>query len=88
MIFGKGVGFVLIHRKGGLIAFGLTVASILTGIVLQLPRGVCNYTTIIDKVENSFANYGEIPASCRIANSLGLVVISSSLITGTSLYSF
>ena len=82
-IWGKGFMVVQIHRKLGLIALVMTIASILTGITLMVP--VCNYARNGEDENEEGENEKDeqIPFSCRIANGLGVLIVASSLITGS-----
>jgi hypothetical protein len=84
----KGIMLVQTHRKIGLVVLGITIASILTGISSILPQGVCNYSSTVDSIENSLANYINIPPSCRLANGMGLVVVGSGIVVGKSILNF
>lgn len=69
-----------IHQSVGLIAFGLTILSVETGIMDQLGQG-CYYSYPVTEIygvdKNPADNYPFLPDACKIANGLGLTVVIS-----------
>jgi hypothetical protein len=81
-ILHKAFPLVTIHRTIGLIAFGLTVLAIETGIMNVTGRGGCYYTTY-DGTQgvdvNPAANYPNLPEDCRLVNGMGITVLLAAI---------
>lgn len=81
-IIHKAIPMGAIHRMLGLIAFGVTMVAVETGIMNATGNGACNYSTYdgqqgIDS--NPADNYPDIPYKCRIVNGLGITVLIATI---------
>jgi cytochrome b-561 len=62
-----------------LLAFGMTVTAILTGITNQV-QFQCSYVNV-DEILSPAAGYPHLPNSCKISLGMGLVVLASAIFT-------
>ena len=74
----KNIDLSMIHICIGLTAFGLTLVTIISGIMDQLVEGSCFYTN--QSVNNPIRNYPNLPDACKIANGLGIVVTITTIL--------
>ena len=82
-IFRKAFDLLYIHKCIGMTAFGLTLVTIVSGIMDELGEGACDYvtSTIYNTDYNPAQNYNMLPDACRIANGLGIVVTFGTVLT-------
>lgn len=70
------------HRTIGAIAFGLTVITILTGIMDEFGKNGCDYLQLITYPDkNPGSHYKDMPIACRIGNGLGITVYITAFLT-------
>mmetsp|Transcript_13709 Transcript_13709/g.13254 ORF Transcript_13709/g.13254 Transcript_13709/m.13254 type:complete len:516 (+) Transcript_13709:291-1838(+) len=67
----------VIHRAFGTTSLGLTVIAILTGIMSYTGRFGCS---LID-TQDQMASYPNLPDGCKIANGMGIAVVSTAILT-------
>jgi len=72
-----------VHKRFGLVAFGLTTVAVLTGITNQLAPAACWYKDTGAHMGSADADparhYHELPTSCKVANGLGILVTITAL---------
>lgn len=61
------------HKNLGILVLVFTTIAILTGIMDQLPQGVCN-PNIKSYKSDAAQYYDDVPGSCRLTNGLSIVV--------------
>jgi hypothetical protein len=67
------------HKNLGLACLFLTAMCVLTGVMDQLPQGLCNATSSVH-IADAAASYPHTPDSCRVANGLSMVTLIATVL--------